>query len=91
MQASGSMWLLAMEVIEHVADSGEFLRRGTELVKPGGCCCLSTINRTFKSYVLRLLSASTFLRLLPRGTHQWNRFVTPDETRIVMEKKTDCG
>jgi len=71
--------VLAMEVIEHVADSRLFLENCAALVRPGGLFVLSTINRTIKSYVYAIVAAEHVLRLLPRGTHQWDRFVTPDE------------
>ena len=71
--------VLAMEVIEHVADSRVFLEDCAALVRPGGLFVLSTINRTFKSYAYAIVAAEHVLRLLPRGTHQWDRFVAPDE------------
>ena len=71
--------VLAMEVVEHVADSDVFLRRCAELVRPGGLMVLSTINRTFKSFAYAIVAAEYVLRLLPRGTHQWERFLKPDE------------
>lgn len=71
--------VLAMEVVEHVADSDVFLRRCAELVRPGGLMILSTINRTFKSFAYAIVAAEYVLRLLPRGTHQWERFLKPDE------------
>jgi 2-polyprenyl-6-hydroxyphenyl methylase/3-demethylubiquinone-9 3-methyltransferase len=71
--------VLAMEVVEHVADSRLFLESCAALVRPGGLFILSTINRTTKSYAYAILAAERVLRLLPRGTHQWERFVTPEE------------
>jgi 2-polyprenyl-6-hydroxyphenyl methylase/3-demethylubiquinone-9 3-methyltransferase len=71
--------VLAMEVVEHVADSRLFLESCAALVRPGGIFILSTINRTIKSYVYAILAAERVLRLLPRGTHQWDRFVTPED------------
>ncbi len=76
--------VLAMEVIEHVADTDVFLARCAELVNPGGLMMLSTINRTVKSFLYAIVAAEYILRLLPRGTHQWERFFTPDEFRIAM-------
>ncbi len=78
--------VLAMEVIEHVADWDVFLQRCAELVQPGGLMILSTINRTFKSFATAIVAAEYVLRLLPRGAHQWNRFVTPDEIRTALER-----
>jgi 2-polyprenyl-6-hydroxyphenyl methylase/3-demethylubiquinone-9 3-methyltransferase len=71
--------VLAMEVIEHVAAYEHFLKRCAELVAPGGLMVLSTINRTWKSYAYAIVAAEYVLRLLPRGTHQWERFLSPDE------------
>ena len=71
--------VLAMEVVEHVADIGLFLNRCAAMLKPGGLMVISTINRNWKSFALIIVGAEYVLRWLPRGTHQWNKFVTPDE------------
>src|SRR3569833_2617840 len=71
--------VLAMEVIEHVTDVGAFLARCAAMVKPGGLMVVSTLNRNWKSFALALVGAEYVLRWLPRGTHQWDKFVTPDE------------
>lgn len=76
--------VLALEVIEHVADSELFLRRCAELVAPGGLMILSTLNRTIKSFAFAIVMAEYVLRLLPRGAHQWSRFLSPDEVRAMM-------
>lgn len=68
-----------LEVIEHVPDPGAFLALCGGLVRPGGLMILSTLNRTFKAYALAIVAAEYVLGWLPRGTHQWERFVTPDE------------
>jgi 2-polyprenyl-6-hydroxyphenyl methylase/3-demethylubiquinone-9 3-methyltransferase len=68
-----------LEVVEHVPDAGAFLKTCAALVRPGGLMLLSTINRTVKAYVLAIVGAEYVLRWLPVGTHQWERFVTPDE------------
>jgi 2-polyprenyl-6-hydroxyphenyl methylase / 3-demethylubiquinone-9 3-methyltransferase len=68
-----------LEVIEHVPDVGAFLETCAALVRPGGLMLLSTINRTFKAYLLAIIGAEYVLRWLPVGTHQWERFVTPVE------------
>jgi 2-polyprenyl-6-hydroxyphenyl methylase/3-demethylubiquinone-9 3-methyltransferase len=68
-----------LEVIEHVPDPGAFLSTCASLVRPGGLMLLSTINRTVKAYLLAIVGAEYVLRWLPVGTHQWERFVTPDE------------
>ena len=71
--------VLAMEVVEHVADVGMFLNRCAAMLKPGGLMVVSTINRNWKSFALAIVGAEYVLRWLPRGTHAWNKFVTPDE------------
>jgi 2-polyprenyl-6-hydroxyphenyl methylase/3-demethylubiquinone-9 3-methyltransferase len=69
----------ALEVIEHVADPAAFLRLLTRLVEPGGLLFVSTLNRTLRSLAVAKLGAEYVLRLLPVGTHDWQRFVTPAE------------
>lgn len=76
--------VLAMEVVEHVADVGLFVKKCGEMVKPGGLMIAATINRTLKSFSLAIVGAEYILRWLPRGTHQWNKFVTPDELEDAM-------
>lgn len=71
--------VLCLEVVEHVPDVGAFLAECAKLVRPGGLMILSTINRTMKAYALAIVGAEYILRWLPVGTHQWERFVTPDE------------
>ncbi|HSV23344.1 MAG TPA: bifunctional 2-polyprenyl-6-hydroxyphenol methylase/3-demethylubiquinol 3-O-methyltransferase UbiG [Xanthobacteraceae bacterium] len=78
--------VLAMEVVEHVVDVGLFVRRCAEMVKPGGLMVAATLNRTFKSFALAIVGAEYVLRWLPRGTHQWDKFVTPNELEIAMAK-----
>ena len=78
--------VLAMEVVEHVADMKLFVKRCAEMVKPGGLMIAATINRTLKSFALAIVGAEYVLRWLPRGTHQWDKFVTPDELEIAMER-----
>jgi 2-polyprenyl-6-hydroxyphenyl methylase/3-demethylubiquinone-9 3-methyltransferase len=71
--------VVCLEVVEHVPDPGAFLKLCAGLVRPGGLMLLSTINRTLKAYLLAIIGAEYVLRWLPLGTHQWERFVTPDE------------
>ena len=71
--------VLAMEVVEHVSDVGIFLNRCAAMLKPGGLMVVSTLNRNWKSFALAIVGAEYVLRWLPRGTHQWEKFVTPDE------------
>jgi len=78
--------VLAMEVVEHVADVGLFVRRCADMVKPGGLMVAATLNRTVKSFALAIVGAEYVLRWLPRGTHQWDKFVTPNELEIAMAR-----
>ena len=78
--------VLAMEVVEHVADVALFVQRCAEMVKPGGLMIAATLNRTLKSFALAIVGAEYILRWLPRGTHQWDKFVTPNELEIAMEQ-----
>jgi 2-polyprenyl-6-hydroxyphenyl methylase/3-demethylubiquinone-9 3-methyltransferase len=71
--------VLNMEVIEHVADRDVFLGDCAGLVRPGGLMFLATMNRTAKAYLFAVVGAEYVLRWLPRGTHDWRRFVKPSE------------
>ena len=71
--------VLALEIIEHVADVALFYDSVAKLVRPGGMVMLSTLNRTPKSYAMGIIGAEYLLRWLPRGTHQWDKFVKPEE------------
>jgi 2-polyprenyl-6-hydroxyphenyl methylase/3-demethylubiquinone-9 3-methyltransferase len=77
--------VMAMEVVEHVADVGLFLARAAEMVKPGGLLVAATLNRTKRSFALAIVGAEYVLGWLPRGTHDWNRFITPDELQLALE------
>jgi 2-polyprenyl-6-hydroxyphenyl methylase/3-demethylubiquinone-9 3-methyltransferase len=78
--------VLAMEVVEHVADVGAFVATCASMVKPGGLMIAATLNRTLKSFALAIVGAEYVLRWLPRGTHQWDKFVTPDELELAFER-----
>lgn len=78
--------VLAMEVVEHVADVDLFVRRCGEMVRPGGMMIAATLNRTMKSFALAIVGAEYVLRWLPRGTHRWDKFVTPDELEAAMSR-----
>jgi 2-polyprenyl-6-hydroxyphenyl methylase/3-demethylubiquinone-9 3-methyltransferase len=78
--------VLAMEVVEHVEDVAGFVATAASLVAPGGLLCLSTLNRTPKSFALAIVGAEYLLRWLPRGTHQWERFVTPLELTGALRR-----
>lgn len=71
--------VLAMEVVEHVADVDLFVRTCCAAVKPGGFLFMATLNRTKRAFALAIVGAEYVLGWLPRGTHQWEKFVTPDE------------
>ena len=71
--------VLAMEIIEHVADQAAFVRLCGEFLAPGGLLISSTISRTAKSFALAIVGAEYILNWLPKGTHDWNRFVKPTE------------
>jgi 2-polyprenyl-6-hydroxyphenyl methylase/3-demethylubiquinone-9 3-methyltransferase len=78
--------VLAMEVVEHVTDVGLFIGCAAAMVKPGGLLFVATLNRTAKSFALAIVGAEYILRWLPRGTHQWDKFVTPNELEIAIEQ-----
>jgi len=78
--------VLAMEVVEHVTDVPQFVATCAAMVKPGGLMIAATLNRTLKSFALAIVGAEYVLRWLPRGTHQWDRFVTPNELEIALTR-----
>jgi len=78
--------VLAMEVVEHVADLGLFIGLAASMVAPGGLLFVATLNRTAKSFALAIVGAEYILRWLPRGTHRWEKFVTPNELEIAIER-----
>lgn len=86
--ASGARFdiVLAMEVVEHVADVEAFVAACCAAVKPGGLLVMATLNRTLKSYALAIVGAEYVLRWLPKGTHDWEKFVTPDELGAAIER-----
>ena len=71
--------VLALEIVEHVADVDAFLAAVASLVRPGGALIMSTLNRTPKSFGLAIVGAEYLLRWVPRGTHDWRKFVRPSE------------
>ncbi|MGO4572211.1 bifunctional 2-polyprenyl-6-hydroxyphenol methylase/3-demethylubiquinol 3-O-methyltransferase UbiG [Microvirga sp. 2TAF3] len=76
--------VLAMEVVEHVADVQAFVTACGQAVKPGGALAMATLNRTLRSFALAIVGAEYILGWLPRGTHEWDRFVTPDELTSAL-------
>ena len=88
--------VLTLEVVEHVADVGSFLGAAATLVRPGGAMILSTLNRTPKAFLMAIVGAEYVLRWLPRGTHDWRRFLKPSELaaalrRAGLEVEELCG
>ena len=77
--------VLAMEVVEHVVDVEDFVSTCASMVRPGGLFVAATLNRTIKSFALAIVGAEYVLRWLPRGTHQWDKFVTPRELETAVE------
>jgi 2-polyprenyl-6-hydroxyphenyl methylase/3-demethylubiquinone-9 3-methyltransferase len=78
--------ILNMEVVEHVADVGAYLAACSRLLKPGGITLVATMNKTLKSLALAKIGAEYVLGWLPRGTHDWNRFIPPAELRAKLEQ-----
>jgi len=76
--------ILNMEVVEHVADVGLFIQKCAEMVKPGGVMFVATINRTLKALGLAIVGAEYILRWLPRGTHQYEKLVRPEELEKAL-------
>jgi len=79
--------VLALEVVEHVADVDAFLAAAATLVRPGGAFIASTLNRTPKSLLLAIVGAEYMLRWLPRGTHRWDRFLRPSEFAAHLRRQ----
>ncbi len=78
--------VLNMEVVEHVADPLSYLTACQQLLKPGGLHLCSTINRNPKSFAVAIVGAEFVMRWLPRGTHEWHKFITPDELFALLEQ-----
>jgi len=77
--------VFAMEVVEHVPDVAAFIDACARVTKPGGLVLLSTLNRTLRAFTLAIVGAEYVLGWLPRGTHRWEKFVTPDELEAHAE------
>lgn len=78
--------VLNMEVIEHVADPPAYLAACRALLKPGGLMVCSTLNRNPKSFALAIVGAEWVMRWLPKGTHDWQKFITPDELYDLLRR-----
>ena len=79
--------VVTLEVVEHVADLGGFLDAAGGLVRPGGALVAATLSRTLKSFVTAIVGAEYVLRWLPRGTHDWRRFVRPSELARLLRAR----
>ena len=88
MAAAGEQFdvVLNMEVVEHVADPQGYLTACQQLLRPGGLHICSTINRNPKSFAMAIVGAEWVMRWLPKGTHEWDKFITPDELFALLEK-----
>jgi 2-polyprenyl-6-hydroxyphenyl methylase / 3-demethylubiquinone-9 3-methyltransferase len=88
MAAAGEAFdvVLNMEVVEHVADPLAYLTACRDLLKPGGLMITSTLNRNAKSYVMAIIGAEHVMRWLPKGTHEWSKFITPDELYNLLRQ-----
>ena len=86
--AEGALFdvVLNMEVVEHVADVGAYLSACARLVKPGGLMIVATLNKTLKSLALAKFAAEYVLGLMPRGTHDWNRFISPPDLQKSLQE-----
>ena len=78
--------ITALEVIEHVSDPAAFVAMLADLLEPGGVLVMSTLNRTRRSYLTAKLGAEYLLRMLPVGTHDWQKFVPPEELARLMRQ-----
>jgi len=78
--------ILNMEIIEHVEDVNFFLKSCSKLLKKNGIMFVATLNKTLKSYLFAIIGAEYFLRWLPIGTHDWDKFVKPDDLIDILKK-----
>jgi 2-polyprenyl-6-hydroxyphenyl methylase / 3-demethylubiquinone-9 3-methyltransferase len=88
MAAAGEAFdvVLNMEVVEHVSDPQAYLTACQHLLKPGGLMICSTLNRNPKSFMMAIIGAEWVMRWLPKGTHDWRKFITPDELFDLIRK-----
>ena len=86
MAAAGERFdvVLAMEIVEHVADPAEFIATCRDLLNPGGLIVASTLNRSTKSFLAAIVGAEWVMRWLPKGTHDWAKFITPEELATMF-------
>ena len=85
--------ILNMEIVEHVEDIDFFLKSSSKLLKKGGIMFVATLNKTLKSYLFAIVGAEYILKWLPIGTHEWEKFVKPENLIAILKKynlKLDC-
>ncbi len=80
--------VLNMEIVEHVEDVNFFIKKSSELLKKNGLMFVATLNRTLKLYIFAIIGAEYILRWLPIGTHEWNKFLTPEELTNFGQKNS---
>ena len=78
--------VLNMEVVEHVDNVPLYMKSCADLVKPGGLTLTATLNRTLRARAFAVFAAERILRWLPKGTHDWNKFLTPDEIKTLLTR-----
>ena len=78
--------VLNMEIVEHVEDVNFFIKKSSELLKKNGLMFVATINKTLKSYIFAIVGAEYVLRWLPIGTHEWEKFVKPEDLKKILTK-----
>ena len=78
--------ILNMEIVEHVEDIDFFLKSCSKLLKKNGLMFVATINKTLKSYIFAIVGAEYVLRWLPIGTHEWEKFVKPEDLKKILMK-----
>ena len=78
--------VLNMEVVEHVPSPLDYLTACCRLLKPGGLHVCSTLNRNPKSFMMAIIGAEHIMRWLPKGTHEWSKFITPDELFDLLQQ-----
>ena len=84
--AAGEVYdvVLAMEIVEHVANPAAFIATCEGLLRPGGLIVMSTLNRTARSFLAAIIGAEWVMRWLPKGTHDWQKFIPPDDLAAMM-------
>ena len=75
-----------MEIVEHVENVNLFLNSSSNLLKKDGLMFVATINKTLKSYLFAIIGAEYILRWLPIGTHEWEKFIKPDDLKNILSK-----